>query len=263
MPSKKQIQKIFDLLDILNSELEHIKSEIEERGYDIAWERLNRWHEKTIRAISEFISKSEGEKLADKGPVYIMNDPLGSITETIQLWGSYLKVLREQIHEHSYIFEDNQNDKYELKVDASESLGSKKVFIIHGHDDTNLERLEKLLKDRWALDTIILRYQPGKGRTIIEKFEQEAYEAKYAFAIFTPDDIVKVSEQEYAQARPNVIFEVGWFCGKLGRKNVCILWKKGTKIHSDLEGISRIEFDNNIEEKFLDIERELKSSGLI
>ena len=107
MPDKKKITKILDLLDILSLELERIYSEIQEKGQEVAWERLERWHEKTIRAISEFISRSEGKKLADKGQVYIMNDPLGSITETIQLWGSYLQVLKEQIHEHSYIFEDN------------------------------------------------------------------------------------------------------------------------------------------------------------
>jgi len=62
MPSKKQIQKIFDLLDILNSELEHINSEIGEGGYEIARERLYRWKEKADIVISTNISKREGEK---------------------------------------------------------------------------------------------------------------------------------------------------------------------------------------------------------
>ena len=51
----------------------------------------------------------------------------------------------------------------------------------------------------------------------------------YAFAIFTPDDIVRTQAREYLQARPNVIFELGWFYSKLWRGKVSILFKRGTK----------------------------------
>lgn len=94
----------------------------------------------------------------------------------------------------------------------------------------------KMIEKRWDLNPIILRDQPAKGRTLIEKFEQEAINVAYAFAIFTPDDIVRTQPGEYLQARPNVIFELGWFYSKLGWGKVCILFKRGTKIHSDLEG---------------------------
>jgi predicted nucleotide-binding protein len=127
----------------------------------------------------------------------------------------------------------------------------------------NLLKLEKLLKEKYELTPIILRNEPGKGRTIIEKFEDEAKKASFAFAIFTPDDFVEIEGIKYSQARPNTIFELGWFFGYLKRKYVCILCKKGTKIHSDLEGINRIDFENSVEEKILDIERELKDVGLI
>jgi predicted nucleotide-binding protein len=78
--------------------------------------------------------------------------------------------------------------------------------------------------------------KPGKGRTLIEKFEQEAQRAVFAFAILTPDDWVSLDEVEYAQARPNVVFELGWFFGRLRREKVCILLQRGTRIHSDLDG---------------------------
>jgi predicted nucleotide-binding protein len=92
-----------------------------------------------------------------------------------------------------------------------------KVFIIHGHDELNLLILEKLLKERWQLSPIILRQLPGKGRTMIEKFEEEAKMARYAFAIYTPDDFIEIKDTEYCQARPNTIFELGWFYGNKGR----------------------------------------------
>ena len=86
---------------------------------------------------------------------------------------------------------------------------------------------------------------------------------RYAFAIFTPDDFIEIGDNEYFQARPNVIFELGWFYGHHGRKQVCILCKEGTKIPSDLKGIKRIVFKNSIEEKIVDIERELQGAYLL
>ena len=64
-------------------------------------------------------------------------------------------------------------------------------------------------------------------------------------------------------ARPNVIFELGWFYGRLHRDKVCILHKKGTKIHSDLEGVSRIEFTDDVTDKRDEIEKELIGGKLL
>jgi len=150
------------------------------------------------------------------------------------------------------------------KVDVSAPSGNK-VFIVHRHDEANLYKLRDLLKERYKLKCIVMKWKPGMGRTLIEKFEQEAQDAGFAFIIMTPDDLIKIpgKEEEYSQARPNVIFEVGWFYGRLGRNRVCILFKKGTKIHSDLDGISRIEFNESVTEKVPEIENELRAAGLI
>ena len=40
-----------------------------------------------------------------------------------------------------------------------------------------------------------------------------------------------------AQARQNVVFEAGYFIGRLGRENVAILVDKGIEIPSDLQGV--------------------------
>ena len=144
-----------------------------------------------------------------------------------------------------------------------QQVQSNVVFIVHGHDDANLLRLENLLKDRWGLESIVLRDEAGKGRTLVEKFEQEAHGAAYAIILLTPDDLIQTPDKDYTQARPNVVFELGWFYGRIGREKVCILSKTGTNIHSDLAGITRIDFNESIEEAFLSIERELKSAGLV
>ena len=112
------------------------------------------------------------------------------------------------------------------------------VFIVHGHDVANTLRLRTLLKERFGLHPMILSEEPGRGRTVIEKFEEEASRAAFAFALVTPDDLVSVAGVQRTQARPNVIFELGWFCGRLGREKICILFREGTSIHSDLDGVS-------------------------
>lgn len=145
---------------------------------------------------------------------------------------------------------------------------SKKIFIIHGHNEAKLRELVMLLKEKFDLDPVVLSEQADQGSTIIEKFEKYASECSYAFALFTPDDIVSDGKDQYFQVRPNVIFELGWFCANLGRSKVCILdqeSKEGeeSRIFSDLQGVMRKPFKENISEKFIEIEQELKSVGII
>ncbi|MCH8806412.1 MAG: nucleotide-binding protein [Planctomycetes bacterium] len=148
------------------------------------------------------------------------------------------------------------------KANQSRATG-KDVFLVHGHDELNTLRLQKHLREKHALNAVILAEAPGKGRTLIEKFEEEALKASVAFALLTPDDVIQASDGTYAQARPNVTFEIGWFYGRLGRNRVCLLLKKGSKIHSDLDGINRIEFQDSVLEVAVEIEKELRASGLI
>lgn len=142
---------------------------------------------------------------------------------------------------------------------------SKDIFVIHGHDEAKRRELVSLLKDRFNLNPIVLLDQPDQGLTIIEKFEKYASNCSYAFALFTPDDIVTNGDKQYFQARPNVIFELGWFYANLGRSRVCILDQASeqSKIFSDLQGILRMQFNENVSEKYLEIEKELKSLGII
>jgi predicted nucleotide-binding protein len=105
--------------------------------------------------------------------------------------------------------------------------------------------------------------KPGMSRPLIEKFEDEAQSCSFAFGLFTPDDEIVNATNRYKQARPNVIYEVGWFIGRLGKHRVTLLLKQGTNIHSDLDGVSRIPFSDNVEDKFLDIQKELKAAKII
>jgi len=121
---------------------------------------------------------------------------------------------------------------------------SNKVFIVHGHDDAALQGLARFL-EKLGLEAIVLKEQPDQGRTIIEKFEDSAKDVGFAVVVLTPDDLggsVKLTEQE-ARARQNVIFELGFFAGKLGRGRVCLLRKGHVEVPSDLFGVIYTDMD--------------------
>jgi predicted nucleotide-binding protein len=139
------------------------------------------------------------------------------------------------------------------------------VFIIHGHNELLRRELCDLLRKEFELNPIVLVDQPAEGiTTLLEKFEKHAKQCCFAFALFTPDDSVSNKNEQYFQVRPNVIFEIGWFTSYFNRKNVCILNKRGsgTEIFTDLQGIERIEFKDNLAEVFIKIRNELRSAGV-
>lgn len=138
------------------------------------------------------------------------------------------------------------------------------VFIIHGRDEAKWRELKDIVKTELRLNPIILLEQPDAGcKTVIEKFEHYAQTCSYAIAVFTPDDEVTSGGETYLQARPNVIYELGWFCGRLGRSGVMLILKEGTSLFSDFGGIIQKRFKINISERVIEIKRDLVSAGVI
>ena len=113
------------------------------------------------------------------------------------------------------------------------------------------------------MKTVVLKEKPGAGEVLIRKFEQFADDCCYAFALITPDDFITKEGKSYFQARPNVLFELGWFYGHFGRDRVCIVKKAETEMPSDLAGILSIDFHNEISEGFVKIQDELQRVGII
>jgi predicted nucleotide-binding protein len=145
---------------------------------------------------------------------------------------------------------------------SSRAPATKNVFIIHGKDELNARRLADSLREEGA-NPIVMMAQPGLSRALTDKFEDEASKCSFAFALFTTDDLVSSDTEQYGQARPNVIYETGWFIGRLGKTRAILLLQTGAEMHTDLQGVSRIHFQNDVREKFQEIRRELKAIGLV
>jgi predicted nucleotide-binding protein len=113
------------------------------------------------------------------------------------------------------------------------------------------------------LNPIILHEKSNQGRTLIEKFEHNVDLANYAFILLTPDDIGEVINTQPLnyRARQNVIFELGFFIGSLGRDRVCCIYRKGVELPSDIHGLVYLPYTQNISEYQIGIIRELKNAG--
>jgi predicted nucleotide-binding protein len=137
------------------------------------------------------------------------------------------------------------------------------IFIVHGHDDARKHEVARFLRALTGNEPIILHEQPGGGRTVIEKFEQHAASAGYAVVIATPDDVGKATTGEslHPRARQNVIFELGFFYGALGRARVALLYDNSVERPSDISGVVTIELDPSGAWKML-LAREISSAGV-
>ncbi len=136
----------------------------------------------------------------------------------------------------------------------------KKVFIVHGHDDAAREAVARIVS-KLQLEPIILHEQPNKGATIIEKFEKHAH-VGFAIILLTPDDEgrTKGDKKLSERARQNVILELGYFIGKLGREHVMVLRKGNIEIPSDVFGVAYEPLDGGGAWQFK-LGKELQAAG--
>ena len=136
------------------------------------------------------------------------------------------------------------------------------IFIVHGHDGSAKQTVARFI-EKLKLRPIILHEQPNKGRTIIEKFEDHA-DVGFAVVLMTPDDVGALAEEKdklNPRARQNVILELGFFLGKLGRKHVCALYKENVEMPSDYKGVLFIPMDKNNGWQ-LSLAKEIKAAGI-
>lgn len=113
---------------------------------------------------------------------------------------------------------------------------SNRIFVVHGRDDEKKEACARIL-ERMGFEAVILHEQANKGKTIIEKFEEYS-DVGFAVVLMTPDDFGGLSgEEPQNRARQNVVFELGYFIGKLGRNRVMALVDGNIEIPTDISGV--------------------------
>jgi predicted nucleotide-binding protein len=130
---------------------------------------------------------------------------------------------------------------------ASEPARAGDIFVVHGHAKGILHETVRVLERVTGREVVVLHEQPNAGRTIIEKFEHHAVGASFAVVLLTGDDQggAKSANTTALRGRQNVIFELGFFFGKLGRNRIAVLLELGVEKPSDIDGLVYIELDQH------------------
>ena len=160
-------------------------------------------------------------------------------TRSLALLGQAVKGLEEEITES-----DNYTSSVISNIPSEAGSKSRKVFVVHGHDDAARESVARFL-EKIDFTPIILHEQPNKGRTIITKFREEAADIGFAVILMTPDDQGgKAGAETRPRARQNVVLELGFFLGALGPERVAALVRGDVERPSDFDGVVYISLDS-------------------
>ena len=206
------------------------------------------WADANVQFIRDAIGASIADEYADPQPPAALRSEWAEWN-----WGSALR-LKEDVGNH---------------VARLRSIHSRvsqdEVFIVHGHAE-GLKEEVALYITHLGLCPIVLHELPNAGRTIIEKFSDAASSTSYAVVLATGDD---EGRRKYdpelplqPRARQNVILELGFFAGKLGRDKVAVLREADVELPSDFDGVLYITADSTGTWKNT-LEQELRAAALL
>lgn len=174
-----------------------------------------------------------------------------SKASNIVLLEQAIETLNERLAEAGVLASSSQN------TSRSNAHESRKVFLVHGRDDAAKNEVALFLR-AIGLEPIILHLRPNGGRHLLTKFREELEGAGFAVILMMPEDEggLAGTVDLRPRARQNVVFELGFFIGKLGPANVAALLKGDVEKPSDFDGIAYIPFDLSGRWK-MDLAREL------
>lgn len=137
---------------------------------------------------------------------------------------------------------------------------SKRIFIVHGHDELLKTKTARFI-EKLGYEAVILHEQASRGMTIIEKIEAHT-EVGFAIVLYSPDDrgntaASAANGELLLRARQNVIFEHGYLMAKLSRAHVVPLVSGKVELPSDISGVVYID-DTNWQ---FEIAKEMKAAG--
>jgi len=232
--------------------------------YEKAKHSYELWHSYNTELLRRIFDSAElSTEYASWGfAVYVesLSDKIKYHFEDVKKYVDRLESIRERLPLYP---ESSQLSASTLPIPKEQpTQTTKEVFIVHGTDQGVKETVARFLS-KLKLEPKILHEQPNLGDTIIEKLEHHSLVA-FSVVLLTPDDRGGTNSQDYpltSRARQNVVFELGYFIGKLGRNKVCALYTEGVELPSDFHGVVYIPFDRDGAWQ-LRLAKEIKAAGL-
>jgi Predicted nucleotide-binding protein containing TIR-like domain len=104
--------------------------------------------------------------------------------------------------------------------------------------EVELHLLNVALVNLWTNGIFVL------GEGTLESLVNALDNFDFAIMVLSPDDLLETRGQNFASPRDNVLFELGLFMGRLGRRRTIILSEEGVdlKLPSDLADITRATY---------------------
>jgi predicted nucleotide-binding protein len=116
-----------------------------------------------------------------------------------------------------------------------------------GRDDARKFELASFLHAVTDEQPVILHQQSNGGPVLIEKLEEHGASAGFTVVLLTADDLGRpqelATEDERPRERQNVVFEMGFYFGLIGRKKVAVLYEPGVELPTDINGLVYTEID--------------------
>jgi len=135
---------------------------------------------------------------------------------------------------------------------------SNKIFVVHGQDNEMKSDITQTLQ-KLDFDPIILHEQPNS-----EQILSDYAHVSFAVVLLSPDDLAypteKTPDEAKYRAKQNIIFELGYFLGRLGKQNVVAIYrkKKDFEIPNQYSGFAWIEYKTGW---YFELIRELKAAN--
>jgi predicted nucleotide-binding protein len=227
-------------------------------------EEHQRWSSYNVELLTRaFSNRSEAETYSFWGVAFVGDNTFSSKLEDLHNdLDRELGRLRSLVERLDLIPEESQAVSGKGTAAPATLREPRAAFIVHGHDEAARESAARFL-ERLGVQPVILHEQANQGRTVIEKFEAHS-DVPFAVVLLSPDDVgaSRLAQNSLQpRARQNVIFELGFFIGKLGRSRVCALHAEGVELPSDFAGVVYVKMDAGGAWK-LHLARELKVAGI-
>ena len=230
---------------------------LEDQGVTSSSVEFQAWRSKTERFLRKNYGENSYEVEEFKKLYFTLTFAFGSTphSDWVNACKKDLEICKKVFGE--YLAEIVEDNSLSIPEEQNNPSDFSKIFVVHGHDEALKQSVARLI-EKQNIEAIILSEQANKGKTIIEKLEENS-DVGCAICLFTADDTGKANkETDYqARARQNVVLEAGYFMGKLGRGNVIFIAEPNIEMPSDLQGVVYTSMNS----WQIDLLKELKGMG--
>lgn len=225
----------------------------------------NPWYVEEAEAACEELDRLVGEVLKRSFSTSVVFEEYAaslSVSVVTDDPGTHVSAVRRRVRETQNFLSGLRKRLYlyerpaEMPQDILPAFGPRgsAVLLVHGRDHAMRDAIHVLLQQIGA-DVTVLEDTPNMGRHLIEKFEDSARHVDFVVAAASGDDEGRLRpglgapgqpDQPLAiRARQNVIFEIGYVFGRLGRGRSAVVYGQGVQLPSDINGIAYIPFEGD------------------